>query len=143
MVGIDNEEEEIYHLSDEQLKAVEEAQEQYRRGEYVTNEELEKEIEEWLNEQFGLLKLKVDRYQILTYWKKRNKSTVYSNKLNGQFNAAIRSIRKYPLINRRTDIINMHVKIVKHFYIIYEVFKNEIVILRVWDSRQNPQNLKF
>ncbi len=50
MVGIDNEEEEIYHLSDEQLKAVEEAQEQYLRGEYVTNEELEKEIEEWLNE---------------------------------------------------------------------------------------------
>ena len=49
MVGIDNEEEEIYHLSDEQLKAVEEAQEQYLRGEYVTNEELEKEIEEWLN----------------------------------------------------------------------------------------------
>ena len=50
MVGIDNEEEEIYHLSDEQLKAVEEAQKQYLRGEYVTNEKLEKEIEEWLNE---------------------------------------------------------------------------------------------
>ncbi len=50
MVGIDNKEEEIYHLSDEQLKAVEEAEQQYLRGEYVTNEELEKEIEEWLNE---------------------------------------------------------------------------------------------
>ena len=37
-------------MSDEQLKAVEEAEQQYMRGEYVTNEELEKEIEEWLND---------------------------------------------------------------------------------------------
>ncbi len=50
IIGIENEENEIYHLSDEQLKAVEEAQEQYLRGEYITNEEIEKEIEEWLNE---------------------------------------------------------------------------------------------
>ncbi len=49
LIGIDNDEDEIYHLSDEQLKAVEEAEQQYLRGEYVTNEEAEKEIEEWLN----------------------------------------------------------------------------------------------
>jgi len=49
LIGVSCDEEEIYHLSDKQLKAVEEAQEQYLRGEYVTNEELEKEIEEWLN----------------------------------------------------------------------------------------------
>ncbi len=50
LVGVSSDDEEIYHLSDEQLKAVEEAEQQYLRGEYVTNEELEKEIEEWLNE---------------------------------------------------------------------------------------------
>ena len=49
LIGVSCDVEEIYHLSDKQLKAVEEAQEQYLRGEYVTNEELEKEIEEWLN----------------------------------------------------------------------------------------------
>ncbi len=86
---------------------------------------------------------KIDRYQILTYWEKRNKSTVYSNKLNKQFNLAIRSIVNYPLMNRPTDIINMRVKIVKHFHIVYKDLKNEIVLLRVWDSRQNPQNLKL
>ncbi len=86
---------------------------------------------------------KTDRYQILTYWKKRNKSTVYSNKINKQFHVAIRSISKYPLMNRPTEIINMRVKIVKHFHVIYKVLKKEIVILRVWDSRQNPQKLKF
>ncbi len=86
---------------------------------------------------------KIDRYQILTYWKKRNKSTVYSNKLNKQFNLAIRSIINNPLMNRPTDIVNMRVKIVNHFHIIYKVLKNEIVVLRVWDSRQNPRKLKF
>jgi hypothetical protein len=49
LIGVSNEEE-IYHLSDEQLKAVEEAQEQYRRGEFISGEEADKEIREWLGE---------------------------------------------------------------------------------------------
>lgn len=87
--------------------------------------------------------VKIDRYKILSYWKKRNRSTVYSKKLNKQFNLAIRSITSYPLMNKPTDIVNMRVKIVTHFHIIYKVLKNEIVVLRVWDLRQNPRKLKF
>ncbi len=49
IIGVDNQESEVYQLSVEQLKAVKEAEQQYLRGEYITNEELEKEIEEWLN----------------------------------------------------------------------------------------------
>jgi hypothetical protein len=49
MVGIESDEE-IYHLSEKQLREVEEARQQYLRGEYVSNEGLEKEIEEWLKE---------------------------------------------------------------------------------------------
>lgn len=87
--------------------------------------------------------VKIDRYKILSYWKKRNRSTVYSKKLNKQFNLAIRSITSYPLMNKSTDIVNMRVKIVTYFHIIYKVLKNEIVVLRVWDLRQNPRKLKF
>ena len=50
MIGIENEDDEIYHLSDEQLKAVDEAQEQYLSGEYLSGEEADKEIKKWLGE---------------------------------------------------------------------------------------------
>ena len=38
----------IYHLSDEQKAAVTEAQEQFKRGEYLTDDLATKEIDEWL-----------------------------------------------------------------------------------------------
>ncbi|HRO42471.1 MAG TPA: hypothetical protein PL009_06535 [Flavipsychrobacter sp.] len=45
---IEDETEDNYVLTEEQWKRVEEARAQYRRGEYLTQEEAEKEIDEWL-----------------------------------------------------------------------------------------------
>ena len=86
---------------------------------------------------------RIDRYKILTYWKEHNKSNSYSKKLNMQFNEAVRSIQKFPLMSKSTDEDYIRVKYVSHFHLIYEISENEIVILRVWDSRQNPQKLKL
>jgi hypothetical protein len=38
----------IFDLSEQQLKAVEEGQLQYRNGEFLTEEQADKDIEEWL-----------------------------------------------------------------------------------------------
>jgi predicted transcriptional regulator len=38
----------FYHLSDAQLAAIEESQQQIKDGNYFTNEEVNKEIDEWL-----------------------------------------------------------------------------------------------
>ena len=43
-------EEEGYQLNEAQLSAIEEARAQYKRGEFLANEEADKEIEEWLKE---------------------------------------------------------------------------------------------
>ena len=40
----------VYILSDEQIFAIEEAREQYRKGQIFTNEEVDRETEEWLKE---------------------------------------------------------------------------------------------
>jgi hypothetical protein len=46
---IENEEtDSIYELSDEQRKAVEEAQQQFKNGQFLNSEQADKEIEEWL-----------------------------------------------------------------------------------------------
>ena len=39
----------LYILSDEQVDAIEQSQEQYRKGEFLSNEDSDKEIDEWLN----------------------------------------------------------------------------------------------
>lgn len=44
-------EEEIYHLSEEQLLRVNESRAEYERGESISDEEAQKEMEKWFREQ--------------------------------------------------------------------------------------------
>lgn len=41
-------EENVYILNDSQIAAIEEAEEDYRKGRFLTNEEADSEIEKWL-----------------------------------------------------------------------------------------------
>ncbi|HLS29497.1 MAG TPA: type II toxin-antitoxin system RelE/ParE family toxin [Flavobacteriaceae bacterium] len=61
-----------------------------------------------------------DRKEILKYWNKRNKSNIYSKKLNNLFKEAARLISKYPEIGKQTDDKNTRIKIARD-YLIYEV----------------------
>ena len=44
-------EQQIYQTTPEQRKSIEEGQAQIERGEYFTNDEVEKEIDQWLKEE--------------------------------------------------------------------------------------------
>lgn len=48
LLEIENEDIEIYKLSDEQRLAIVLSQQQIKNGEFVTNQEADNEIEEWL-----------------------------------------------------------------------------------------------
>jgi hypothetical protein len=48
-LNLENEIEETYKLNAEQKSAVNEAREQIKNGEYLTNEQANQEIDEWLN----------------------------------------------------------------------------------------------
>jgi hypothetical protein len=47
------------------------------------------------------------------------------------------------LIGKRTWKENVRVKVLKDYLIIYEITVNEIVVLSLWDCRQNPDDLKI
>jgi len=49
LLGTDPDLEEPYKLNNQQKAAIDEAREQIRKGEYLTNNEADKEIDEWLN----------------------------------------------------------------------------------------------
>lgn len=82
-----------------------------------------------------------DRKRILEYWRDRNKSTVYSKKLNQLFKDSIKIVIDFPHIGKLTDDKNARIKIVRDYLIIYEETETQIHILTVWDSRQDPKKL--
>ncbi|WP_269223328.1 type II toxin-antitoxin system RelE/ParE family toxin [Flavobacterium sp. IMCC34518] len=80
------------------------------------------------------------RKNIFDYWNNRNKSKVYSVKLNLLFNSNLKIITQLPELGKPTFQENTKFIIVSHFEIIYKITPNEIVVLEIWDTRQNPQN---
>ncbi|MCX6220937.1 MAG: type II toxin-antitoxin system RelE/ParE family toxin [Bacteroidia bacterium] len=83
-----------------------------------------------------------DRIEIFSFWNDRNKSVIYSKKLNELIKESLVLICKHPLIGRLTNKENVRVKVLREYLIIYEISINEIVVLSIWDCRQNPEDLK-
>jgi toxin YoeB len=83
-----------------------------------------------------------ERKAILSFWNEQNHSFTYSRKLNRLIIESLRLICKFPAIGKRTNKENVRVKIIKDYLIIYEVTNNAIIVLSLWDCRQNPQDLK-
>ena len=81
-----------------------------------------------------------ERREILEYWIKRNKSKIFSRKLNKLIETALREISKNPLIGRKTDILNVRVKIVRDYLIFYEISPKTIFVLSLWDGRRDNSN---
>jgi toxin YoeB len=84
-----------------------------------------------------------DRYKIYLYWAKRNKSEVFSKKLELLFNETAMLVSQFPDIGLISDFPGVRVKIIKDFKMFYLNQPDKVVILRVWDTRQNPKKLKM
>lgn len=83
-----------------------------------------------------------DRIAIFIYWNRRNKSTLYSKKLNELIKESLLLISRHPLIGQLTDKENVRVKILRDYLIFYQTTAKEIVVLSVWDCRQKPEDPK-
>jgi toxin YoeB len=88
-------------------------------------------------------KAQKDRITIFTYWNNRNGSFIYSKKLNELIKESLKLISKHPLIGQLTQKENVRVKILRDYLIIYEVTIGEIIVLSLWDCRQNPKELRI
>ena len=88
------------------------------------------------------LRAQDDRKKILNYWRQRNKSAVFSIKLNQLFINTINLIADFPKIGKPTSDNNARIKIIKDYLMIYQETDTTIYILTIWDSRQNPEKLE-
>ena len=87
------------------------------------------------------VRAKIKRYEILKFYNERNKSNIYSIKLNRKINKELRLLIKYPNLGTETDIMGVRGLIIENFILFYELDKNIIVVHYIWDSRQNPDEL--
>ena len=72
------------------------------------------------------------------YWNKKNKSNLYSLKLNKLLIEATELLASHPLTGRSTNIQNVRVKIIRDFLMVYSFTDTDIQILAIFDTRQNP-----
>lgn len=89
------------------------------------------------------LKAKNQLFSILEYFAKRNKSKTYSLKLHKKIKSEILITLKQPNIGKQTDILNIRGLIIENYIVFYELLDTNIIILNIWDCRQNPENLNF
>ena len=82
-----------------------------------------------------------DRRNILQYWIDRNKSNKYSIRLNQIFVDTVELLSKHPKIGKRTEYLDIRIKIIKDYFLNYRETDTIIEILTIWDSRQDP--IKF
>jgi len=87
-------------------------------------------------------KAKLDRKLIFSFWNWHNQSTAFSRKLNKSFNKQIESLPQNPTLGKLTNHRGIRYLIVRSFFIFYSISENHIILLRIWDSRQDPEKME-
>lgn len=86
---------------------------------------------------------KIRLFQILEFYAERNQSKAYSVKLNKEIKKQLSYIQKQPEIGIKSEIESVRGLVFENFIIFYKTEPNQIVIHAIWDSRQNPEDLKI
>lgn len=86
---------------------------------------------------------KIELKFILEYYNLRNKSKTYSQKLLRTIQSEIKLLVQQTFIGKKTDTINVRGLLIENFIVFYEVNESHIIILSVWDTRQNPATLNL
>jgi len=84
-----------------------------------------------------------DLEDLLLFWIEHNKSTTYSIKLSDIIKKAVALIAIMPLLGKATDIENVRCLVKENYSIFYELSTKSIIILRIWDNRQDPERLQY
>ena len=84
---------------------------------------------------------RIQRNTIFEYWNNRNKSNVYSKKLNLLIYQKIDLLKSNPLIGSQTDLNFYRILHFENYGLVYRIETDVIYIISLWDNRQNPKKL--
>ncbi|MFV0565176.1 MAG: type II toxin-antitoxin system RelE/ParE family toxin [Flavobacteriaceae bacterium] len=81
--------------------------------------------------------------EILQYWIHRNKSNLFSIKLNTLIKEQLNLILDFPEIGKASDIPNVRIKMVHDYLLYYEFINGSLYILTIRHGSRNPKTLKL
>jgi plasmid stabilization system protein ParE len=81
--------------------------------------------------------------EILEFFKTRNKSAHYSQKLYKRFKTELKTAALKPEIGIKTKLDQIRGLIIGDYILFYEILEDKILVLKVWDCRQNPDKLEI
>ncbi len=81
-----------------------------------------------------------ERLSILEYYYKETGSTTIPAKIYQQFNRVIENIQIFPESGKKLKN-NNYGFIISHYKIVYKIENESLIILHIWDTRQNPKKL--
>ena len=81
------------------------------------------------------------RNRVFDYWNKRNKSDLYSKKLNLKIKERTALLKSYPELGMETSSSKTRVLYMSYYSILYQFTKQQIIITGFWDNRQEPAKL--
>lgn len=84
-----------------------------------------------------------NKLEILSYWLQRNKSSHYSTKLDKIFKGAMKEIAKFPNLGKPTRREGINYLIVGEYLMFYRYNIETLEVLHIWDTRRDPNRLKF
>jgi|AntRauTorckE6833_2_1112554.scaffolds.fasta_scaffold25406_2 toxin YoeB len=85
-----------------------------------------------------------EKLKILDFWIQQNKSTSYSEKLNSVIEETLELLKNHPEIGRKTDIgEDIRMKFIGNYEVFYQLTKETIYILSIWNTRRNPSDFKL
>jgi plasmid stabilization system protein ParE len=83
---------------------------------------------------------KIRLYAILDFYIKRNKSKVYSIKLQKLISKEVNLLLKQPDLGLKTSEETTRGLIIQDYIVYYEITDDKIIIHTIWDCRQNPDD---
>lgn len=80
---------------------------------------------------------------ILEFFAQRNRNVQYSRNLYKKFKTKLNAAAKNPELGVKTKLYQIRGLIVEEYILFYEILEDKILILKVWDCRQNPDDLNI
>lgn len=81
--------------------------------------------------------------EILEFYFKRNGNKIYSATIKSEIEKALSLISKHPYIGMKVENKTTRILINGNYKIFYEIESDKIIVMLIWDSRQNNNNLKI
>ncbi len=86
---------------------------------------------------------KIELFEILEFYYKRNGNKNYSIKVNRNIQATVKQLKKFPRLGIKTSEENIRVIFEGDFSIFYEPSQKQITIHSIWDNQRDPEQSKF